>query len=300
MRRIKFLASFGVLILLFAGGKAWAYEFDCARGCGSLCGGDMGCLIRCYTCCPPSIVSREVDCNLCRGVWENGICESSQGSGECSLEAPSINVPQTAEIGSSYTVSWESVQGAEGYQLCETQGNFSGENSGECWNLTATSKEFSHNSTGIYSYRVRAVSGECKSQWSNVGSIKVSEASHAAEPPKTQDIGPANPQTAPVQFTDGSFSIAMKYTAPVDVVIGFADCRFTHVYWLNPSACVFGKPFSWQMGKRELKCSHVPLPEGLSSGIVFWLVAPKSLAELEFSHDPYLLKFYQVGSCISE
>ncbi len=54
-----------------------AYEFDCSQG-DLVCSGDTACLIRYHTCCPPSGVTRELDCSLCGGNWTGDRCLSGE------------------------------------------------------------------------------------------------------------------------------------------------------------------------------------------------------------------------------
>lgn len=90
----------------------------------------------------------------------------------CTLPAtPTISDPGTSVgSGASYTVSWQAVSGATGYQICEATD--SGFASQTCQTVTTTSYDFSHSNSlcgGVtYYYRVRAENSSCG--WGNYSS----------------------------------------------------------------------------------------------------------------------------------
>jgi len=86
----NFLNFFIFCVILFSyfciNNYSCAYVFDCSQGCEVSCGGDQACLWRCFTCCPPQEVKREIDCLLCEGKWQAGRCLSRAEQEEMFVE----------------------------------------------------------------------------------------------------------------------------------------------------------------------------------------------------------------------
>ena len=81
----RFISVLVALISIIA--SSYAYEFNCSQG-DLVCKGDIACLIRYYTCCPSSSITRGVDCSLCGGNWTGSKCLSGEEPEETAEDPP--------------------------------------------------------------------------------------------------------------------------------------------------------------------------------------------------------------------
>ena len=125
MKGSLFLATMLVGILALAS-QAFPLAYDCNRGCGSLCAGDMACLWRCYTCCPPEEITREVDCSLCGGHWEGSRCLADLEGPVCSAS----NLSACADEEACLSAGGHWCEGACQAEPCEESGQETGSEEG--------------------------------------------------------------------------------------------------------------------------------------------------------------------------
>jgi len=104
-----------------------------------------------------------------------------------------------------------------------------------------------------------------------------------------------DPSQAPVRVNGEELEVSFGFQDEVDILVGMISCDFKRVYWLN-SACSLSEDFALPVSRGTVfSCSGVSLPMG--SGYVFWMVTGVPLTGLDWGADPYVLKFYMVGSC---
>jgi len=101
-----------------------------------------------------------------RSVWSNVECTVVEESGG-GLDAPTLYEIENPEMDSAYAIMWDAVTGADGYELEENM-NERAWIPVEEYDGTAVGFDREWVPVGSYCYRVRAVAGEEKSDWSNV------------------------------------------------------------------------------------------------------------------------------------
>ena len=98
-----------------------------------------------------------------------------------------------------------------------------------------------------------------------------------------------DPNTAPVQVVNGNLVVEFNYSTPVFLLVGVMNETFTETYWLS-SDCVLDERFAMVVGT-EFNC-NIPLPGDMTTGWLFWMISPISLADLNWTTDAYQLHFY--------
>ena len=90
-------------------------------------------------------------------------------------------------------------------------------------------------------------------------------------------------QGAPVKAGSQALDVCMNYFGPVTALVGIMTQDFSATQWLSGDDCSFSDNFQIAMdGSQYLDCSNVQFSEAFRQGWVFWLVAPVSLAELDW------------------
>jgi len=102
-------------------------------------------------------------------------------------------------------------------------------------------------------------------------------------------------QGAPVKAGTQALDVCMNYSGPVTALVGIMTQDFSTTQWLRADDCLFSDNFQIAMdGSRYLDCSDVQFSEAFRQGWVFWLVAPVSLAGLDWQSGDYELLFNQI------
>ena len=102
-------------------------------------------------------------------------------------------------------------------------------------------------------------------------------------------------QGAPVKAGTQALDVCMNYSGPVTALVGIMTQDFSTTQWLLADGCSFSDNFQIAMDdSRYLECSDVQFSEAFRQGWVFWLVAPVSLAGLDWQSGDYELLFNQI------
>ena len=102
-------------------------------------------------------------------------------------------------------------------------------------------------------------------------------------------------QGAPVKAGTQALDVCMNYSGPVTALVGIMTQDFSATQWLSGDGCSFSDNFQIAMdGSQYLDCSNVQFSEAFRQGWVFWLVAPVSLAGLDWQSGDYELLFNQI------
>lgn len=129
--------------------------------------------------------------------------ESGGASPPLPSPAPTINAPSTSSTG-AYTVSWNSISNATGYELQEqiNGGGWATADNGSTLTWSASGKP-----NGTYGYRVHGCNVSGCSPWSGTGTVTV------LYPPATPTLSvPASNNTGSYTVSWGSVSTASNYT----------------------------------------------------------------------------------------
>jgi hypothetical protein len=124
----------------------------------------------------------------------------------------------------------------------------------------------------------------------DMGADEYKPPTQAEEPPTTQEIGIwTDMNNVPVWVTDGTLHVDFSYQMPVTLLVGIMTKDFSATYWLSPD-CELGNAFAMSV-KTEFQCTAL-LPGNMTGGWIFWMISPISLADLNWTTDPYHLHFY--------
>ena len=212
---------------------------------------------------------------------ENGITGGYRYSSYVTVSrAPGVpaglTVPSSSSIG-SYTVSWNSVSGAEHYTL-EQSGD-----AGGTWSPSGTSKSFSKSSDGTFSYRVRACSvynsvTSC-GDWTSKETVNVSLPSLSG--PSSNSTGAftlsynttPGPEAKLKIYKNGSYQgdYTISASSGTKSITGQGNGTYRYEHWYGRECLQYNGTYCTEPGWWKKKGEHtvtvsIPAPGAISLG----------------------------------